>query len=59
MAEVRSSGGDLPVKSGVFQLLEEVLKVLLEEGALSDGSGGKVVDWRHPEELKVSSVFLA
>ncbi|KAI5707065.1 hypothetical protein M8J75_014081 [Diaphorina citri] len=52
MAEVRSSGGDLPVKSGVFQLLEEVLKVLLEEGALSDGSGGKVVDWRHPEELK-------
>uniref|UniRef100_A0A8D9B1X8 Cysteine sulfinic acid decarboxylase n=1 Tax=Cacopsylla melanoneura TaxID=428564 RepID=A0A8D9B1X8_9HEMI len=37
----------------VYRLLEQVLQSLLEEGALDDGGeGGRVVDWKHPEELK-------
>uniref|UniRef100_A0A8D9B2F7 Uncharacterized protein n=1 Tax=Cacopsylla melanoneura TaxID=428564 RepID=A0A8D9B2F7_9HEMI len=40
----------------VYRLLEQVLQSLLEEGALDDGGeGGRVVDWKHPEELKVAA----
>lgn len=58
-AESASSASELGSGSEkVFQLLQEVLNGLQEEGALDDGGGGgSVTNWKHPAELMVCWIF--